>query len=96
MNLYYDSSTMALRQLISGAEAGRRVHSIAVDYDGEVIIDPEVHFPDVDISKYKFCFMVRKTSLQNLRKIQLLHAALMSTFKEQQHTMVNQDYNVAA
>ena len=54
MNLFYDPSLLALRQLVNNAKASQPVHNVAVDFDGEVIIDPELHFPNVDINRYMF------------------------------------------
>ena len=54
MNLFYDPSLLALRQLVNNANASQPVHNVAVDFDGEVIIDPELHFPNVDINRYMF------------------------------------------
>lgn len=81
MNLFFDSSASALRDLVASAEPSLFVHNIAVDYDGEVIIDPELHYPQVELERYKFCIQVRKASLQNLHKLQNLYQALLSTFK---------------
>lgn len=81
MNLFYDSSASALHDLVASADSKLFVHNIAVDYDGEVIIDPELHYPHVDLDRYKFCIQVRKASLHNLRKLQTLYQALLSTFK---------------
>lgn len=81
MNLFFDSSASALRDLVASADATLFVHNIAVDYDGEVIIDPELRYPHVALDRYKFCIPVRKASLHNLRKLQTLYQALLSTFK---------------
>ncbi len=54
MNLFYDPSLLALRQLVNNANASQPVHNVAVDFDGEVIIDPEMHFPNVAINRYKY------------------------------------------
>ncbi len=54
MNLFYDPSLLALRQPVNNANASQPVHNVAVDFDGEVIIDPELHFPNVDINRYMF------------------------------------------
>ncbi|MBS1686103.1 MAG: hypothetical protein JSS76_15265 [Bacteroidetes bacterium] len=81
MNLFFDSGASALRDLVASADPKLYVHNIAVDYDGEVIIDPELHYPAVDLDRYKFCIQVRKSSLHNMRKLQTLYQALLSTFK---------------
>jgi hypothetical protein len=48
MNLFYDPSLIALSQLIDNADKSLPAHNIVVDYDGEVIIDPEKKFAGVN------------------------------------------------
>jgi hypothetical protein len=58
MNLFYDPSLIALSQLIDNADKSLPAHNIVVDYDGEVIIDPEKKFAGVNISRFKFCTQI--------------------------------------
>jgi hypothetical protein len=78
MNLNYDQSQDALRALLSSADAKAPSHYIAVDYDGEVIVDPQLLYPDVDLSLYKYCTQLRTASLSNSRKLQALHDTLLN------------------
>jgi hypothetical protein len=87
MNLIYDQTPDALQELAVVADRSLPVHNIAVDFDGEVIIDPELHYPNVDLRRYKFCTQIRDASLRNARKIQDLHQVLMSTVKDQLRTL---------
>ncbi len=97
MNLIYDQTPDAISELIVKADKSLFVHNVAVDFDGEVIIDPERHYPDVDIKRYKFCTQIKDASLRNVKKMQALHRVLMSTFKEQLHSIgYNNDFSVAA
>ena len=83
MNLNYDLSTEALKQLVAKADQKIPVHNIAVDYDGEVLIDPELYYPQVDIKRYKFWARIQNASLRNFRNLQALHAILINEFNPQ-------------
>ena len=80
MNLNYDSSHMALLQLIATADASLDTHNIAIDYDGEVIIDPELQYPNVSLDRYKFCTHVRDISLRNTEMVKALFRSLLTIF----------------
>ena len=96
MNLNYDQSPEALVALLATANKELPSHYIAVDYDGEVLIDPELHYPDVDVKRYKFCTQLRKASISNARRLQALHHALMNTLKEQFHSLGGNEMSIAA
>jgi hypothetical protein len=95
MNLNYDTTTDALKELVAIADQKLFAHNIAVDFDGEVIIDPELHYPTVDIKRYKFCTQIKNESLRNAKKLEALQAALMSTFKTR-YTIGDSDIRIAA
>jgi hypothetical protein len=54
MNLFLDPSLNELRNLISEGDQSKTVHSIVVDYDGEVLIDPDSKDPSLDPNRFKF------------------------------------------
>ncbi len=83
MNLNYDTSQHALMALISQADQSVESHTIAIDYDGEVLIDPEIHYPAVDIARYKFCTHVKDASLRNDYMIHALYKALFSIYERE-------------
>lgn len=69
MNLFYDPSIFALRQLVDTTTQKETEHNIAVDYDGEVIVDPEKQYPQVDLNRYKFHTRVKFDSDSKLRDL---------------------------
>jgi len=81
MNLYCDPTKEALNELISEASANRMVHNVVMDYDGEVIIDSDLRYPDVDIRKYKFYTFVKDSTLRNADVVKVLHETLMTVFE---------------
>ena len=96
MNLHYDHSTPALIELIAKADTKLLSHNIALDYDGEVIIDPELHYPQVDLKRYKFHTQIRSASMRNMRKIQALLTALHSAYRESLRAIGGHDVRIAA
>ena len=96
MNLNYDQSQESLQALLATADDELPTHNIAVDYDGEVIVDPELHYPDVDVKRYKFYTQIWDASIRSARKLQALHATLMSVINSQPRSMGRNDYNIAA
>ena len=78
MNLNYDPTQEALIELLASAKEELPSHYIAVDFDGEVVIDPELHYPDVAISRYQFATQIRSASLRSARKLEELHNTLMN------------------
>lgn len=69
MNLFYNPSMFALRQLVDTANNQEPIHNVAVDYDGEVIVDPEKHYPQVDLKRYKYHTRARLDSDGHLRDL---------------------------
>ena len=80
MNLFYDTSAMSLRQLIGKASKSTSTHNVVVDYDGEVIIDPELHFAGVDLSKYKYRTQIASVDKTNERSLNALLNALLAGY----------------
>ncbi len=95
MNLIYDTTIDALTELVNTADKSLSVHHVAIDYDGEVIIDPEKHFPHVALPKYKFCTQIKDTSLANVQKLVSLHRVLMSSFKDQVRSIGAHDGDIS-
>ena len=95
MNLIYDTTIDALAELVHTADKSLAVHHVAVDYDGEVIIDPEKHFPHVALPKYKFCTQIKDASLANVEKLVSLHRALLSSFKDQIRSISAHDGDIS-
>lgn len=54
MNLFLNPSVEELQSLLKSAPETKNVHDVVLDYDGEVLIDPEVSHPNVDLNKFKF------------------------------------------
>lgn len=97
MNLFYDPSILALRQLVDTASYAQPVHNIAVDFDGEVIIDPEKHYPGVALHKYKFCTQINETDKSKDSVLLSLYKTLVGAFNGNHHHISrNSDYGKAA
>lgn len=75
MNLNYNATPEQLRDLIESAQH-TSTHNLVIDFDGEVVIDPEVHFPTVPLEKYKFSTKILDASLRHEPTAQALYAAL--------------------
>ena len=91
MNLNYDTDVAEFEALLATADKKLNAHNIAIDYDGEVIIDPEKHFPNVPTEKYKFCAHVKDMSLQSIDMVRALHKALLGIFEKDVFYMDNSD-----
>lgn len=97
MNLNYHTSETDILAFVAGADQELDTHAIAIDFDGEVIIDPEKHFPHVPTSKYKFCTHVRDISLHSRDMVSALYFALRTIFfEEDQAETENGQMNIAA
>ena len=75
MNLNTEMTTEQLNDLIQKAQH-TTMHNLVIDFDGEVVIDPEVHFPDVALDKYQFSTKIMDASLRNATTAGALYAAL--------------------
>jgi hypothetical protein len=53
MNLFFNPQKRELHKLISQANNGKQIHDVVVDYDGEVLIDPDLEQPTLDLNKFK-------------------------------------------
>lgn len=54
MNLFHNPSVDELQTLLQNASATKNIHDVVLDYDGEVLIDPQVSQPNLDLNKFKF------------------------------------------
>ena len=53
MNLFLNPQKRELHKLISQTDNGKKIHDVVVDYDGEVLIDPDLEQPNLDLNKFK-------------------------------------------
>jgi hypothetical protein len=53
MNLFFNPQERELHKLISQVKNDKKVHDVVVDYDGEVLLDPELEQPNLDLNKFK-------------------------------------------
>lgn len=87
MNLNYSATTEQLSELIQMAQH-TSTHHLVIDFDGEVVIDPEVYFPDVALDKYKFSTRIMDATLRNEQTAQALYAALYVIYESLQEPML--------
>jgi hypothetical protein len=96
MNVNYDQSYEALIQLLRSAHIALPSHYVALDYDGEVVIDPDMHYPDVALSSYKYCTQIRNVNLYNDRKIQSLFTILITVCCDEEPLIGSYGFRAAA
>ena len=80
MNLYNDPSLTGLRQLVDTGKKSLPVHHIVVDYDGEVIIDPETKFAGIGLNRFKFHTQISQSVKGNARSLKVLLESLLNAF----------------
>ena len=80
MNLNYPYDKAALQALTQTADKKFDVHTLVIDFDGEVVLDPEVHFPGVATNRYKFCTQVPDEQLRDEVRLAQLYDALDEIF----------------
>ena len=78
MNLNYDQQPEALIELLATADQTLPAHHIAVDYDGEVLLDPEVQYPHVPLHRYRFHTRIWEAGMRSTQKVRELHSALIT------------------
>ncbi len=81
MNLNYPYDKASLMALALTADKKSELHTLVVDFDGEVILDPEVHFPDVAVTSYKFCTRLHDEYLRDDVQLISLYDSLDAFFK---------------
>lgn len=82
MNLNYGYDKSALIALTQTADKNLQEHNLVIDFDGEVIIDPEYHFPNVPLSKYQFATKINDASLRDVLLTAALYDALEAKYAE--------------
>jgi hypothetical protein len=82
MNLNYRYDKNALMALINSADESMLEHNLVIDFDGEVIIDPEKRFPNAALSAYKFCTKIKDKTLHSNMMISALYDALEIIFNK--------------
>ena len=80
MNLFYDPSISELRQLVDSANKSINVHNVVVDFDGEVIIDPEMKYKGIDLGKFKFRTQISMAIKGNARSLRALFETLVEAY----------------
>jgi len=65
MNLNYAYDKQELVALASTADKKLADHFLVIDFDGEVILDPEKFYPGVPVSSYKFYTRIDDASLRH-------------------------------
>jgi hypothetical protein len=53
MNLFINPSLPELRKLLTKIDNSAFNHNLVVDYDGEVLIDPDLEQPEIDLNRFK-------------------------------------------
>ena len=68
MNLFLNPSVSELHNLLQNAPESKIIHDVVIDYDGEVLIDPQLEHPELDLSKFKFRVQLTEFSKRALAK----------------------------
>ena len=77
MNLFLNPSLSEFQKLVNKVTGGSSVHDVVLDYDGEVLIDPQLEQPGLDLKKFKVHLQLK--SMQPLRD---LYAYLLSAWND--------------
>jgi hypothetical protein len=59
MNLFFNPSINEFKKLLSKTNNGLPVHDLVIDYDGEVLIDPHIQQPELDLDRFKVHVQMR-------------------------------------
>lgn len=85
MNLFYSPSISELRQLVDSANKTINVHNVVVDFDGEVIIDPEMKYKGIDLNRFKFRTQISQAIKGNARSLKALFETLLDAYNRNGH-----------
>ncbi len=66
MNLFLNPSLSEFQKLFINTE-NKNAQNLVVDYDGEVLIDPYLEQPDVDLARFKVMVRLNKRSADMLK-----------------------------
>ncbi len=84
MNLFLNPSVNELHTLVKNAPVNKDIHDVVIDYDGEVLIDPQIGQPDLDLNKFKFRVQLTEFSKRALSKgsngLKYLHNNLLNAW----------------
>jgi hypothetical protein len=80
MNLNYPYDKASLKALTLTADKKADKHTLVIDFDGEVVLDPEIYFPGAAITRYKFCTQVPDENLRDEVQLASLYDALDEIF----------------
>ena len=96
MNLFYDPSISALRQLVDSSDKSLKVHNVVIDFDGEVIIDPEVKYTGIELSRFKFHTRISQSIKKNAKGMKALFETLLQAYNNTQQNIELHRLNRAA
>jgi len=80
MNLFYNASIADLRQLVDSGHKSLDKHHVVVDFDGEVIIDPEMKYEGIALNKFKFHTTISESVKHNARSLKALFETLLEAY----------------
>ena len=80
MNLNYPYDRASLNAFSLIVKGKLQVHNLVVDFDGEVLLDPELCFPNVPLTKYKFYTLIDDKRLRDAVSLASLYDALDEIF----------------
>ena len=59
MNLFFNPSISEFKKLLVKTENDLGVHDLVIDYDGEVLLDPHLKQPWLDLDRFKVHVQLR-------------------------------------
>ena len=68
MNLFNDPSLQELSILLSQCDNSAANHNLVVDYDGEVLIDPDLQQPEIDLNRFKLRITLKATGKELINR----------------------------
>ena len=96
MNLFYNPSMTDLRQLLSSSQKSSNVHNVVIDFDGEVIIDPEMKYQGIPLSKFKFHTQISQSIRNNAKGMKALFETLLAAYNGNNNLSIQTRLNRAA
>ena len=81
MNLFYNPSISELRQLVDSGNKSLDKHHVVIDFDGEVIIDPEMKYKGIALNKFKFHTTISESVKNNARSLKALFETLLEAYQ---------------
>lgn len=90
MNLFFNPQERELQKLLSQTDNSKKVHDVVVDFDGEVLIDPELNHPNLDLNKFK----VHVRLSDRLTKVLQVQSGYMKSLFNNLQQAWNDKYNL--